>query len=71
MIIGHPDKNSFCHNGIFKTIINTFGKHQTQNVKIVDLYKDKLHRDKKDLVVKYKDLVTWSNRILIWVANNH
>ena len=63
VIIGHPDKNSFCHNGIFKTIIDTFSKHQSQNVKIVDLYEDKLHRDKKDLVTKYKDHVTWSDRI--------
>jgi len=63
VIIGHPDKNSFCHNGIFKTIIDTFSKHQSQNVKIVDLYEDKLHRDKKDLVIKYKDHVTWSDRI--------
>ena len=63
VIIGHPDKKSFCHNGIFNTINNTLSKYDHQNLKKIDLYDDKLHRDKKDLVKKYKDLVTWSDRI--------
>ena len=63
VIIGHPDKNSFCHNGIFKTITETFSKHENHNLITIDLYEDKLHRDKKDLVSKYKDLITWSDRI--------
>ena len=63
IIIGHPDKNSFCHSGIFKTITNTYEKYPNHNIKTIDLYKDKLHRDKKDLVNRYKNLVTWSDRI--------
>ena len=63
IIIGHPDKNSFCHNGIFKTITNTFEKYPNHNIKTIDLYEDKLHRDKEDLVNSYKNLVTWSDRI--------
>jgi len=63
VIIGHPDKNSFCHNGIFKTITETFSKYENHNLTTIDLYEDKLHRDKKDLVSKYKELITWSDRI--------
>ena len=33
------------------------------NYKVIDLYEDKLHRDRKDLVDKYKELVTWSTHI--------
>jgi len=62
VVIGHPDKKSFCHNGIFKTIIRQMRKYKS-NYKIIDLYEDKLHRDRKDLVEKYKKLVTWSTHI--------
>ena len=62
VVIGHPDKKSFCHNGIFKTIIRQMKKYNS-DYKIVDLYEDKLHRDRKDLVEKYKELVTWATHI--------
>ena len=63
VIIGHPDKNSFCHNGIFRTISKILNDHPNQELQIVDLYEDKLHRDKKELIEQYKDYVTWSDRI--------
>ena len=53
VIIGHPDKNSFCHNGIFKTIIDTFSKHQSQNVKIVDLYGREVNTIKENQLLFY------------------
>ena len=62
VVIGHPDKKSFCHNGIFKTIIRQMKKYNS-DYKIVDLYEDKLHRDRKDLVDKYKELITWATHI--------
>ena len=62
VVIGHPDKKSFCHNGIFQTIIRQMRKYKS-NYKVIDLYEDKLHRDRKDLVEKYKKLVTWSTHI--------
>lgn len=62
VVIGHPDKKSFCHNGIFKTIIRQMKKYNS-DFKVVDLYEDKLHRNRKDLVEKYKKLVTWSTHI--------
>ena len=62
VIIGHPDKSSFCYNGIFKTTIRQMRKYKS-DYKVIDLYKDKLHRDRKDLVEKYKELVTWATHI--------
>ena len=62
VVIGHPDKKSFCHNGIFQTIIRQMRKYKS-DYKVIDLYEDKLHRDRKDLVEKYKKLVTWSTHI--------
>jgi len=62
IIIGHPNKKSFCYNGIFKTILREMKKH-TQQYEIIDLYEDKLHRDKDELIQNYKDLVTWSTHL--------
>ena len=59
LIIGHPDKKSFCYNGIFKTILREMKRH-TQQYEIIDLYEDKLHRDKDELIQSYKDLVKYS-----------
>jgi len=33
------------------------------NYKVIDLYEDKLHRDKVDLIKSYKKLVTWSTHM--------
>ena len=62
VVVGHPDKKSFCHNGIFQTIIRQMRKYKS-NYKVIDLYEDKLHRDRKDLVEKYKKLVTWATHV--------
>jgi putative NADPH-quinone reductase len=62
IIIGHPDQKSFCYNGIYRTIIRQMNKYKS-NYKVIDLYEDKLHRDKVDLIKSYKKLVTWSTHI--------
>jgi len=62
IVIGHPDKKSFCYNGIFKTIKRELKKHK-ETFEIIDLYEDKLHRNKEELIQSYKDLVTWSTHI--------
>ena len=62
IIIGHPDKKSFCYNGIFKTIIKQF-KESNENYKTIDLYGDKLHNDRDDLIKAYQDLIKWSTHI--------
>jgi len=62
IVIGHPDQKSFCYNGIFKTIKRELKKHK-EDFEIIDLYEDKLHRNKEELIQSYKDLVTWSTHI--------
>jgi putative NADPH-quinone reductase len=62
VVIGHPDQKSFCYNGIFKTIVRQMKRYKS-NYRVIDLYEDKLHRDKKELIKKYKELVVWSTHI--------
>jgi NAD(P)H dehydrogenase (quinone) len=62
VVIGHPDKKSFCYNGIFNTIIKEL-KKSNKTFKIIDVYDDKLHRNKKELIKEYQDMVTWSTHI--------
>ena len=62
IVIGHPDKKSFCYNGIMKTIKRELNKHK-EEIKIIDLYRDSFARPRTDLIKKYQELVTWSERI--------
>lgn len=63
IIISHPDKNSFCYNGILKTIKNTL---QKQEVYVIDLYaENKTFQFDNDKIKEYKNLITWSDRIYI------
>tara|TARA_R110001606_G_scaffold378583_1_gene538331 strand:- start:51 stop:647 length:597 start_codon:yes stop_codon:yes gene_type:complete len=62
VVIGHPDKTSFCYNGIFKTITKQL-KDNNEVFEIIDVYEDKLHRDREELIKEYKKLITWSTHI--------
>jgi len=63
IVIGHPDKKSFCYNGIMKTIKETLESNK-EEICVIDLYKDNVKFDfAKDKVKKYKDLITWADRI--------
>jgi putative NADPH-quinone reductase len=63
IVIGHPDKKSFCYNGIMKTIKETLESNK-EEICVIDLYKDNVKFDfAKDKVKKYKELVTWADRI--------
>ena len=62
IVVGHPDKDSFCYNGIFKTIIRQLNRHK-ENYKIIDLYRDSFTRPREELNQSYKELVTWSTHI--------
>ena len=64
IIIGHPNKDSFCYNGIMKTIKNTL-LDNGEDVEIIDLYRDDFTRPRTELIQSYKDLITWSDRIYI------
>ena len=62
IIVGHPNIESFCYNGIFKTVKNNLSKNN-EEVEVIDLYRDSFTRPRKKLIKKYQDLVTWSERI--------
>lgn len=63
IIIAHPNKNSFCYNGILKTIDRTLKQHR-EELYCIDLYEEnKFLYFEKDKIKQYKDLITWSNRI--------
>ena len=62
IIIGHPNTESFCYDGIFKTIKNELSKNK-EEIEIIDLYRDSFTRPRTKLIKKYQDLVTWSERI--------
>jgi NAD(P)H dehydrogenase (quinone) len=63
IIIAHPDKNSFCYNGILKTIERTLIQHR-EDLHRIDLYEENnSFYFGKEKIKQYKDLITWSNRI--------
>ena len=62
VIISHPDKKSFCYNGIFKTIINEINSSE-EKLEIIDLYNEPFSNPEQELIVKYQNLVKWSNKI--------
>lgn len=62
IVIGHPNEDSFCYNGIFKTIKSELEKND-ELVEVIDLYRNSFARPRTELIKKYKDLVTWSDRI--------
>ena len=64
IVIGHPDKQSFCYNGIFKKVRNEIELRKEQ-LEIIDLYRDSYLRPRKKLIKKYQNLVTWCERIYI------
>ena len=62
IIIGHPNKESFCYSGIFETIKSELSNNN-EEIEIIDLYRDSLTRPRVKLIKKYQDLVTWCERI--------
>ena len=64
IIIGHPDTNSFCYNGIFKTIKNEM-VIKKKNFRVIDLYRDDFTRPRKKTIDSYKKLVSWADSLYI------
>ena len=62
IIIGHPNMNSFCYNGIFKTVKNELNT-ENQETKTIDLYRDSFTRPRTNLIKNYQDLISWCERI--------
>ena len=64
LIIAHPDKDSFCYNGIFKTVKQII-EDSGQELKIIDLYRDSFTRPREAVIKSYKSLVTWCDNMFI------
>ncbi|MSP65231.1 MAG: flavodoxin family protein [Flavobacteriaceae bacterium] len=62
IVIGHPNVDSFCYSGIMLTIKETLLANN-EEVQIIDVYRDSFLRPRTELTKRYKDLVTWSERI--------
>ena len=65
IVIAHPNKSSFCYNGIYKTILTTLKEcEDLQFIETIDLYEDEFQvlNNKKDVDI-YKKLVEWAERI--------
>lgn len=64
IIIGHPDKKSFCYSGIFTTVLEEI-KFSKQKYEVIDLYRDSFTRPRTKVIEKYKNLISWCERIYI------
>ena len=62
VIVSHPDKKSFCYNGIFQTIKDEINGTK-ENLEIIDLYNEPFSNPKSELITKYQNLIKWSNKI--------
>jgi len=65
IIIAHPNKGSFCYNGIYKTILRTLRENKEEYITTLDLYSNDFSRPRTELIEEYKEAVTWSDRIYI------
>ena len=64
IVIGHPDQQSFCYNGIFSTIKSEI-EASGEELEIIDLYRDSFTRPRTAVIDKYKKLVIWAEWIYI------
>ena len=64
IVIGHPDRQSFCYNGIFSTIKSEI-EASREELEIIDLYRDSFTRPRTAVIDKYKKLVIWAEWIYI------
>ena len=63
IIIGHPNKESFCYSGLAKTIKESL-EQSRESVYFVDLYaENKGFEFHKDKIREYKSLIEWADRI--------
>ena len=63
IIIAHPNRESFCYNGIMKTVKETLESNK-EEVYVLDLYGENVTLEFGESKVReYKELITWSERI--------
>ena len=61
IVISHPDKNSFCYNGIYKEILKAL--EGRVEVKVADLYAERFVRPNDEMIARFKEWVTWSTHL--------
>ena len=62
IVISHPDENSFCHNGVFQTVLDNLSV-DGEDVIVADLYRDNFEQPKTDIIKTYKENISWADRI--------
>lgn len=62
IVIAHPDQNSFCYNGIYKTILQELDV-EGQETRVADLYSDDFERPRGAIMDGYKADIIWADRI--------
>lgn len=62
IVIGHPNEESFCYSGIMKTIQDTL-ESNSEEVQLIDLYRNSFARPRTELINGYKQKVEWADRI--------
>jgi len=63
IIVAHPNKESFCFNGIANTVKKEL-ENNRESVYLVDLYRENLSLAfDKDKIKEYQELINWADRI--------
>ena len=63
IIVAHPNKESFCFNGIANTVKKELEDNR-ESVYLVDLYRENLSLAfDKDKIKEYQELINWADRI--------
>ena len=58
IIIGHPNTESFCYDGIFKTVKETLNV-KGESTKVIDLYADEFSRPRTNLIENYIEFISY------------
>ena len=65
IIVAHPDRKSFCQNGIKNTIAEVLEANK-EDFFIIDLYVENItFYFGEDKIREYQELITWANRLYI------
>lgn len=63
IIVAHPNKESFCFNGIAKTVKEEL-ESKGETIHLLDLYRESFSLTfTNEKIKEYQDLITWADRI--------
>ena len=61
VVISHPNKDSFCYNGIYKEILKAL--EGRVEIKVADLYAERFVRPNDEMITRFKKRVTSTTHI--------